>query len=98
MEKLGIKETNEVIAAMGELSVTAKKAMKTLKKIAKDGLEASDIIYINELFAAMPDTAVISAGVENADRALLELKELDQAEVIELIGNLYTQAKRFNEA
>lgn len=83
---------------MGEGAVTGKKAVTVLKKIMKDGLQASDIIYINELIAAAPNMDIMEAAIKDADKALEEMKDLDQAEVIEVIGNLYKEAKRFNEA
>jgi len=96
--KLGIKETKEVIAAMGEGAITGKKAVNVLKKILVDGLSITDMIYIQELIDATPDMAIIQAGIDDAGKALEEMKDLDQAEIMEVIGALYTEAKRFNEA
>jgi len=95
--ELGIKETKEVLVAMGEAAVSGKKALEVLKKIKEGGINATDIIYISDLLAAAPDMSVMEAGIEDADKALEEMKNLEQAEVIEIIGTIYAQAKRFNE-
>ncbi len=96
--ELGIKETKEVISAMGEGAVTGKKAIAVLKKILENGIEASDVIYIKDLIDAAPDVEIITAGITDADKALEEMKDLDQAEVLEILGDLYKQADRFNKA
>ena len=96
--KLGIKETKEILVAMGEAAVSGKKALAVLKKIKEGGITPADIIHISELIAAAPDMSVMEAGIEDADKAMDEMKDLDQAEVIEFIGVVYAQAKRFNEA
>jgi hypothetical protein len=95
---MNIKETKEIIAGMGEAAVAGKKAMEVVKKILKDGISASDVIYLGEFVDAMPDLDKMTAAVDNASVALDEMKELDETEVIEIIGALYTEAKRFNEA
>lgn len=95
---MDIKETKEIIAAMGEGAVTGKKLVVVVKKILENGVNPADLIHLAELRDAMPDTAVIMAGVNDADVALEELKDLDQSELIEIIGELYKEAKRFNEA
>lgn len=94
---LGIKETKEIIEGMGELASTAKKLKEVVQKILKDGISAEDIVYIGELTAAMPDTAVLSAASKDAKIALDELKDLDKAEVVEIIGCLYAQAEKFSK-
>ena len=40
---------------------------------------------------------IMEDGIKDADKAMDEMKDLDQAEVIEVIGVVYSQAKRFNE-
>lgn len=95
---MDIKETKEIIAGMGEAAVTAKKLKTVVEKILKDGISAEDVIYLGELTSAMPDLSVMAAAAADAKVALEEMKELDQAEVLEIIADLYAQAKRFNEA
>lgn len=95
---MDIKETKEIISGMGEAAVAGKKATVVLKKILENGIEATDVVYLGELVSVMPELEKLTAAIENASVALEEMKELDQAEVIEIIGALYAEAKRFNEA
>lgn len=95
---MDIKETKEIIEGMGEAAVTAKKLKVVVEKVLKDGIQATDIVYLNELISAMPDVAKMEKAMEGADVAMAELKDLDEAEVVAIIGALYTEAKRFNEA
>jgi len=90
----GIKETKELIEGMGEAAVSAMKMKEVIQKILKDGINLADIQHMNELIEAMPEMSKIEAALDNAKEALEEMKDLDQAEVIELIAALYGQAKR----
>lgn len=98
MSKKGIKETKELIAGLAEGAVAGKKLTIAVKKILENGIGIEDIAHINKLIEAAPDMDVINKAVEGADEALEEMKDLDQAEIIEVIGDLYAGAKRFNEA
>jgi len=95
---MDIKETKEIIEGMGEAAVTGKKLVVVVKKILEGGISATDIVHLNELISVMPDTAKIEAAIKDADVALEEMKDLDQAEVVEILGDLYAQADRFNKA
>ena len=84
----GVKETVELLEGMGA-------AAALIKKIAKDGLSVSDLVYLKELSDSLPE---FKAAVEGADEIPAELKELDESEVLQIIGTIYSQAKKINEA
>ena len=86
--KLDIKETLEIIVAMGTGAVI-------IKKIAKDGITASDLMHLKAVADSFP---VMKDAVDGAGIALEELKDLDQTEVLSIVGELYKQATLFNEA
>ena len=83
-----IKETLELLTAMGV-------AAALIKKIAKDGITASDLIHLKAVADSFP---VMSAGIEGIGEVPAELKDLDQTEVFSIMGELYKQAKVINEA
>jgi len=85
---MDIKETKEFIGALGILGVAA-------KRIAKDGINASDIAEIVSLAQKFKE---LSEGFKGLDIMLEELKSLDQAEVLAIIGELYAQADAINKA
>lgn len=83
-----IKETKELLEAMGT-------AAALIKKIAKDGITASDLVHIKDIADALP---VLSEGIKDIKEVLEELKDLDEVEVLEIIGAIYEQSKKINEA
>lgn len=85
---MDIKETKELIVGL-------KKAAVIVKKIAKDGIDATDLVHIKDIADAMP---ALSAAVKDIDKMKEELKDLDQAEVIAIIGELYAAADELNKA
>lgn len=91
---LGIKETKEIIAGMGEAAVTLKKLKEVFDLVKENGIGAEDIVHLSKLIEAAPDVAKVNAAVKDADKALEEMKDLDKAEVLELIGDLYKEAER----
>ena len=86
---MGIKETKELIEALGKLGVAGKKIAKD-KKIGVD-----DIAHIVSLASEADD---LLAGFKGLDVMLEELKDLDEAEVLAIIGELYKQAEAINKA
>lgn len=98
MSKVGIKETLEALDAMGEASVTGKKVVMAVKEALKNGFGAEDIAILSKLFDAMPDMDVINAGIKDADKIAEEAKDLDQQEIIQLVGSIYANADKFNKA
>ena len=86
---MGIKEIKELLEALSLLAVTG-------KKIAADGkISVDDISHLISLSAQLD---VLVEGVKDIDKALDEAKNLDQAEVLEIIGKLYDITKKINEA
>jgi len=87
-EKKSIKETLELLNGMGTASAI-------IKKIAKDGLTIADLVAIKDIAAALPE---FKDAVEGAGEIPEELKDLDGAEQMQIIGAIYEQAKKINEA
>lgn len=88
-EKKGIKETLEILDGLGEIAVSGKKLIGVVKKIMKDGIELTDIVYLGELSDAAPEMEVLELGYKDAKLSLEELKDLDKGEIISIIGKLY---------
>lgn len=91
MEK-GIKETKELIEAMGEAAVLGKKISKLLKE---HGVSPMLLAAISDIADALPE---IQEGIEGVKEVPAELKDLEESEVLEIIGALYSEAKKLNEA
>lgn len=91
---LGIKETKEIIAGMGEAAVTLKKLKEVFDAVKDGGIGAEDLVHLSKLIDAAPDTAKLTAAMDDADKALEELKDLDKTEVLEIIEALYKEAER----
>ena len=83
-----IKETKEMIAALGELSFTGGRIMKDGK------FDMGDIAHLPELIMKFP---ILEMGFKDIDKAKEEIQHLDQAEVVELIGAIYAAVNRFSE-
>jgi hypothetical protein len=82
------KETTELLEVMGT-------AAALIKKIAKDGVNAADLIHIKDLADLLEPMKEAIEGIKDVPA---ELKDLDEAEVLGLIGTIYNQAKKINEA
>jgi len=80
---LGIKETKELIEAVGVIAVQA-------KKIVKDGVGAEDIAHLVELIKQFE---LLADGFKDLDLVDDEIKNLSQVEVIELISILFNMVK-----
>lgn len=89
MEKKGIKEMMEVIAAVEVLAVAVKKVMKDGK------VDLSDAAVLVELGAQFP---AFAAAVEGIKEIPAEVKEIDAQEALEIVGKLYAVAKKVQEA
>lgn len=80
-----IKETKELIAGVKE----AFKAGKEIKKIVEDGVSAGDLPAAFELVKAQSSKLEIySEAVKDANLIKDELKDLSQAEIIEIFMEL----------
>lgn len=86
MSKVNVKETLELLEALGELG-------KVGKAIAKDGIGAEDLVQLGAL-AANFNTLV--EGFTGMEKLAEELKDLDESEVLEIIGSIYAQAEKIN--
>lgn len=86
---MGIKETKELLETLGKLGVIGKK-IGADKKIGVD-----DIQHLVSLATQAGD---LVEGFKGLDIMLEELKDLDQAEVLEIIGTIYSQAEAINKA
>lgn len=86
--KKGIVETLEMLEGMGT-------ATALVKKIVKDGLSPALILRLKEVADALPE---FKEAVEGAEEIPAELKDLDEVEVVEIIGTIYKQSKKINEA
>ena len=86
-EEKSIKETLELLKALGLVAVT-------VKKIAADGkVNVDDLSSLIELGSKM---SVLADGVSGAGDIISELKDLDQAEVLAIINELYKISGEIN--
>jgi len=85
-EPKGIKEAKELVAAMAVLA-------KAGFAVAKDG--KVDMSDLSHLIALGKDFNVVMEGFKDLDQLMGEVKDLDQAEALELVTLLFAG---FNEA
>jgi hypothetical protein len=81
-----VKETLELLDGMGT-------AAALIKKIVKDGLSPALILRLKEIADAMPE---FKEAVDGVDEIPAELKDLDEAEVVQIIGSIYAQSKKIS--
>lgn len=80
---MDIKETKELLKAVGI-------AAKAVAKVAKDKkVDANDIPVLIEVSS---EFKTLVEGFSGADKVVEELKDLDKAELIEIIQSIYTIA------
>ena len=87
METKSIKETKELLAGLGEVAVAA-------KKIAKDGKVSADDLTVLMDLALKAEK--LSAAVQGVGEVPAELKDLDEAEVMEIIKEIYAISEKIN--
>lgn len=88
-EKLGIKELSEVFDGLDVLA-------EAVGKVMQDGkVGPSDITALVELATKFN---VLAEAAKDADGALKEAKDLDQAEVLALVGRVYQVVQKFADA
>ena len=79
MSKAGIKETTEVIAALGAIAPAIVKTMK-------DGVQVADAVTIYEQIIRNEEVkAKIMAAIENIQAIPEEVKDLQTVEIAELV-------------
>jgi hypothetical protein len=83
-----IKETKELIEGVKLLAVAG-------AKIAKDGINVADLQHLVEL---AKNFEVIQKAFENVKEVEAEIKDLEESELIELVGVLYSLVKEVKEA
>lgn len=88
-ESKSVKELKEVIIAIEPIAVFVKKVAAD-KKVGLD-----DLPYLIDLSKQL-DT--IAAGVNDAEIAVEEIKDLDESEVLEIVGQLIKLAKAIKAA
>lgn len=88
MEKVGIKETQEMIEMFGELSFIAGKVM------ADGTFNAADLAVLPELFAKYK---AFEDGIKDVEEVLNEMSNLEQEEVVMLLGSIYAAVNKFSE-
>lgn len=88
-EAKSVKELKELIIAIEPVAVFVKKVAAD-KKVGLD-----DLPYLIDLSKQL-DT--IAEGAQDVDQILAELKDLDEAEVMEVIGQLIKLAKAIKAA
>jgi len=86
--ELGIKESKEAFKALQILALTA-------GKVVKDGkVGVDDFTHLIPLFLEFDK---VSEGVKDINLALAELKNLSQAELVELVSEAYGIFAKFQE-
>lgn len=79
-EKLGLKETNELLDALDLIS-------KTVVKALADGkVGVDDLVHLADLARNLD---VLMAGINDADDAIRELKDLDEAELLTVVVRIF---------
>lgn len=80
MDKVGIKETKELLIAINMLAVE-------LIKLVKDGIQASDAAVLVAIISSNePVKNALFAAFSNISAVPAEVKDLDVAEIVELVG------------
>lgn len=86
--EVGIKETKELQAALGELAFSAGQIYKD-KKVGLDDLQ-----YLIALGVKFP---ALAEGFKGIDQVKAELSNLKQEEVVELLLGFYSAVNKFAE-
>lgn len=84
---VGIKESKELLEGIELLAVSA-------KKIAKDGVSLADLPEAIELLKKLDVLVAAVNGINQLDE---ELKDLDQAELIELGSKVFSLVKTLSK-
>jgi hypothetical protein len=82
-EKHGIQELSELLDGMAELA-------KVGKKISKDGIGMEDLVHLQDLVAKFDVLKNAATGLSNLDD---EIKDLDSAEILALVGKIMAKIK-----
>ena len=88
MSEVGIEETKEALVALIELGLE-------IAALAKDGLDFTDAVALGSKIVsdeAFRDKLV--KGVKGSDKVLAELKDIQAAEAVELLGAVYASLQK----
>lgn len=88
-EEIGITEINEVFDGLDVLADFAGRVLADGKVSVTD---------LNSLVHLASKFSTLGAAVEGADKAVKEGKNLDQAEVIAILGRVYSVVSKFSQA
>jgi hypothetical protein len=92
MEKVGIKETKEVLDGLNSVA-------EEIISVAKDGLQVKDAVQVVEDLIMKPEfKAKLVAAVDGINQIPAEIKDLDLAEGVQLVQFEYDGVKRIIEA
>lgn len=85
---LAIKEVKEVFKGLELLGVAA-------KKISKDGIDWSDL---NHLVEVAKDFDILDEAVKGMKDIPAEVKDLDEQEIVEIVGSVFVLIKAIKNA
>lgn len=84
----GIKETQEALEAVISLS-------KVIVKLGADGYDLSDVVALGSLIVSDEKfRGQLVEGVQGVSKLAEELKDLEGAEVVQLLGAAYAELKK----
>lgn len=90
-EKIGIKESKELLDGLNEIAIE-------IIQISKDGLQVSDAAQVVEDLIKKPEfKAKLQAAVEGVSKVPAEIKDLDLSEGFELAQFEYEGVKKIME-
>lgn len=87
-KQVAIKELMELLDALGILGVAG-------KKIAKDGIGVDDLAHVIELGSKLEQ---ILDGFKGLKKIGEEIKDIEQDELLQIIGKVYSLVDKINEA
>jgi hypothetical protein len=91
-EKLGIKETKEVLVALNKVSLL-------VVKLAKDGIQLADGVELGEQLLMNAELkAALSDAFNNISAVPSEIKDLDAGEIASLVGEEIAMVPQVIEA
>lgn len=84
----GIKETQEALEAVISLS-------KVIVKLGADGYDLGDVVALGSLIVSDEKfRGQLIEGVQGVSKLAEELKDLEGAEVVQLLGAAYAELKK----
>lgn len=88
MSQLGIEETKEALVALIELGLE-------VVALSKDGIDLSDAVALgSKIVSDEKFRDKLVKGVKGSDKVLGELKDIEAAEAVELLGAVYAALQK----